>query len=367
MDRNKRIIRTSIIGIASNVFLAVFKAIIGVLSKSVAIVMDAVNNLSDALSSVITILGTKLSERPADRMHPYGYGRVEYFSAIIISIIVIMAGITSLIESVKKIFNPTVPEYSTATLIIIVAAIIVKLVLGRYVKAEGKRLKSDSLIASGSDALFDAIITLSTLVAAVIMLLWNFSIDGYLGTAISLLIIKSGIEMLQSPINELLGSRVSEELVRNIKEDVAGFDGVEGVHDLIIHTYGPETMIGSLHVTVPDTITASRIHFLDRKIAECLYAKYGVIATVGIYADNTGDTPVARMQRDVLSRAAGNEGVLGAHAFYVDFDSRTVSIDVLIDYDVKDADDLKNCVMDSLKKVYPDYSFDIVIDYNYSD
>ena len=185
-NRSAQIIRTSIIGIAANVLLAAFKAVVGILASSVAIVMDAVNNLSDALSSVITIIGTKLSQRPADREHPFGFGRIEYFSAIIIAVIVLSAGITSLIESVKKVFDPTEPEYTTVTLVVIVVAIVVKLILGRYVKHKGEQLSSDALIASGSDALFDAVITLSTLVSAGIMLLWNVSLDGILGALISL-------------------------------------------------------------------------------------------------------------------------------------------------------------------------------------
>ena len=131
MDRGSQIIRTSIIGVATNVLLAAFKALVGILASSVAIVMDAVNNLSDALSSIITIVGTKLSQRPADRKHPFGFGRIEYFSAIIIAVIVLSAGITSLIESVKKIFAPTEPSYTTVTLVVIVVAIVVKLVLGQ--------------------------------------------------------------------------------------------------------------------------------------------------------------------------------------------------------------------------------------------
>ena len=276
MDRNQEIIRTSIVGIIANIFLAAFKAVVGIFASSIAIIMDAVNNFSDALSSAITIIGTKLSERPADRMHPFGHGRVEYFSAIIISIIVLVAGFSSLVESTKKIFHPTEPNYTNFTLIIIIVSIVVKLILGRYVKSKGKMLKSDSLIASGSDALFDAIITLSTLISAIIMLLWNVSIDGYLGTLISIIIIKSGIDMLKSPINELLGSRISNEYIQEIKDEVMTFKGVHGVFDLILHTYGPDTTIGSLHVNVLDTTTASEIHFLERSIAERLHEKFGI-------------------------------------------------------------------------------------------
>ena len=148
MNRSQKIIRTSIIGIVANVLLAAFKAVVGILANSVAIIMDAVNNLSDALSSVITIVGTKLSERPADREHPFGFGRVEYFSAIIIAVIVLSAGITSLIESVKKIFEPIEPEYTNVTLVVIAVAIVVKLILGMFVKKQGEQLNSDALIAS---------------------------------------------------------------------------------------------------------------------------------------------------------------------------------------------------------------------------
>ena len=218
MNRSQKIIRTSIIGIVANVLLAAFKAVVGILANSVAIIMDAVNNLSDALSSVITIVGTKLSERPADREHPFGFGRVEYFSAIIIAVIVLSAGITSLIESVKKIFEPTEPEYTNVTLVVIAVAIVVKLILGMFVKKQGEQLNSDALIASGSDALFDAVITLATLISAGIMLLWQVSLDGIPGALISVVIIKAGFDMLASPVNELLGARISPDLLKAIKK-----------------------------------------------------------------------------------------------------------------------------------------------------
>ena len=261
MDRSQEIIRTSWIGIIANVLLAVFKAAVGVLASSVAIVMDAVNNLSDALSSVITIVGTKLSQRPADRKHPFGFGRIEYFSAIIIAVIVLSAGITSLIESVKKIFDPTEPSYTTTTLVVIVVAIVVKLILGQYVKRKGEQLKSDALIASGSDALFDAVITLATLVSAGVMLLWDVSLDGILGALISVVIIKAGIEMLASPVNELLGTSISAELTKQIVKEVSDFEGVHGVFDLILHNYAQMSRLAPCTSTsmIPCRLTRSTV------------------------------------------------------------------------------------------------------------
>lgn len=365
MDRSKQIIRTSVVGIVVNVLLASFKALVGLVAHSVAIVLDAVNNLSDALSSIITIIGTKLSVKPADRKHPFGYGRVEYFTAIIIAVIVLMTGITSFIESVKKIINPTRPEYTTVTLVIIIVAILAKLGLGWYVRSQGKKLDSDALVASGSDALFDAVITLATLVSAGIMLIWNFSIDGYLGALISLLIIKAGVEMLASPINQLLGERASQELVHQIKTEVAAFDNVQGVYDIILHSYGPNVSIGSLHIGVAEDLTARQIHVLTRHIAELMIQKHGIVMTVGIYANGSGDTSYARLQKTVVQTLARQEHVQQVHGFYVDND--IISVDVVPDLSVHDDEAFRQTLQEELKKVLPDHMVTILIDHNYSE
>ena len=160
-ERNSVIIRTSIIGIVTNVFLAAFKAVIGLMSNSIAVILDAVNNLSDALSSIITIVGTKLAGKLPDKKHPLGYGRIEYLSALTVAGIIFYAGVTSAVESVEKILYPEKPEYGTISLVIIAAAVVVKIVLGKYVKSQGETVNSGSLIASGSDALFDAVLSLS--------------------------------------------------------------------------------------------------------------------------------------------------------------------------------------------------------------
>ena len=367
MNRSNQIIRTSVIGIVANVLLAAFKAAVGVIASSVAIVMDAVNNLSDALSSVITIVGTKLSTRPADREHPFGFGRIEYFSAIIIAVIVLSAGITSLIESVKKIFNPTEPEYTTVTLVVIVVAIVVKLVLGRYVKHKGEQLKSDALIASGSDALFDAVITLATLISAGVMLLWQVSLDGILGAAISLVIIKAGFEMLASPVNELLGARISQELLHDIKQEVAAFKEVHGVYDIILHNYGPDVFIGSLHVSVNDTMNAHEIHGLTRTISEQMFERHGIIMTVGVYSIATGENKRKELQTTVIQAIAKHKEIVQVHGFYYYENEHRISVDVVPDISVHDDGALSEKLTQELKSLLPDENVTIVIDHNYSE
>ena len=363
MDRSSQIIRTSWVGIVANVLLAGFKAAVGILASSVAIVMDAVNNLSDALSSVITIIGTKLSQRPADRKHPFGFGRIEYFSAIIIAVIVLSAGITSLIESVKKIFNPTEPEYTTTTLV----AIVVKLVLGRYVKQKGEQLNSDALIASGSDALFDAIITLATLISAGVMLLWNVSLDGILGALISIVIIKAGIEMLASPVNELLGTSISAELTNQIKKEVTEFEGVHGVYDLILHNYGPDVKIGSLHINVYDTMTAHEIHGLTRKITMQMAERHGIIMTVGVYAIATGENRRAELQSKVMQTLAAHENIVQVHGFYYSEKENLLSVDVVPDISVHDDAALTSQLINEIQPLVPGMQVQVVVDHNYSE
>lgn len=367
MNRNSQIIRTSWIAIAANVLLAGFKAAVGLLANSVAIVMDAVNNLSDALSSVITIVGTKLSQRPADRKHPFGHGRIEYFSAIIIAVIVLSAGVTSLIESGKKMLYPTQPEYNQTTLIVIVVAIIVKLVLGRYVKNKGVQLNSDALIVSGSDALFDAIITLATLVSAGVMLLWGISLDGILGVLISIAIIKAGVEMLSSPVDELLGTSISEELTNQIKKEVSAFEGVHGVYDLILHNYGPDMKIGSLHISVYDTMSAHEIHGLTRKITLEMLARHGIVLTIGVYAIATGDNKRADLQTKVLQALKSHKEIVQAHAFYYSEEENTISFDIVPDMAVRDENALVSQLISEIQPLVPGIRLEIIVDHNYSE
>ena len=270
-SRNKVIVRTSIIGILVNVALAAFKAVIGMLSNSIAITLDAVNNISDAGSSIITIVGTKLAGKEPDRKHPFGYGRIEYLSAMIIAVIVLYAGFTSLEESVKKIIHPEASDYSAVALVIIAVAVVAKIMLGSFFKSTGKKVNSDSLVNSGQDATMDSVISASTLLAAVVYLIFHVSLEAWLGAIISVVIMKSGIDMLRETIGKLLGTGADPELVKKVKATVNSFDEVHGAYDLILHDYGPDRYNGSIHIEVPDTLTADEIDELIRKIALKVY------------------------------------------------------------------------------------------------
>lgn len=367
-DRDGIIVRTSIIGIIANVFLAFFKAVIGILSNSIAIVLDAVNNISDAASSVITIVGTKLAAKEPDRKHPFGYGRIEYLTAMVISILVLYAGFTSFVESVKKILTPAVPDYSMVSLIIVAVAVLVKVVLGRFVKGVGERVKSDSLINSGADAVLDSVISASTLVAAIIYLVCHISLEAWLGVIIAAVIIKSGIEMLMGTISQLLGERASAELVREIKATVNGFPEVNGAYDLVLHDYGPDAYNGSLHIEVPDTLSSYDLDKLIRRISVEVYAKHNVLLTaVGVYAVNTKDEESMAACNKVKELVLAQDHVLQMHGFYYDKALKSIRFDLVVSFDAENRQETFTKACDAVREAYPGFDIQANMDIDYSE
>ncbi len=367
-SRDKTIIRTSYIGIAANVFLAAFKAIVGLTANSIAIVMDAVNNLSDAASSVITIIGTKLAGKEPDKKHPFGYGRIEYLSAMLISMLVLYAGVTAFIESVKMIIHPDTPEYSAAALIIVAVAVVVKIVLGRYVKRVGEKVNSDSLINSGADATMDSVISASTLVAAAIYLLFHVSLEAWLGAIIAAVIIKSGIEMLRDTLSKILGERADAQLARDIKETINDYPEVSGAYDLVLHNYGPDAFNGSVHIEVPDTLSADDLDKLLRKIMVDVYHKHNVVLTaIGVYSVNTKDPEAAAAREAVSKIVTAHPHILQMHGFYLDKAEKTLRFDIVVSFEAKDRAQVYREISEKVQQAYPDYTLQIAMDTDFSE
>ncbi len=367
-NREKVVVRTSIISIISNITLAGFKAFVGLLANSIAIISDAVNNLSDALSSIITIVGTKLAGKAPDKKHPYGYGRIEYMTSMIVSVIVLYAGVTAFVESVKKIIHPEIADYSTITLIILIAGIIVKFALGLYVKKKGKDVNSDSLVASGSDAFNDALLSLSVLASAIIYMIFKISLEAYVGVLLSLFIIKAGLELIKESIDNILGLRVESSLAKSIKKEISKEKNVQGAYDLVLHDYGPDKYLGSVHIEVADTLSVAEIDKISRRITRIIKEKYGVILhTVGVYSVNTKDKKITEARKEVSSIVFAHEGILQMHGFYYDDVEKIISFDIIIDFKVKDREELYKEICDELRKKYKGYTFDITLDIDVSD
>ena len=368
ISREKQIIRPSIIGILENVLLAGFKAVMGLLSHSIAITLDAVNNISDAASSVITIIGTKLAGKTPDKKHPFGYGRIEYLSAMIIAVIVLYAGVTSFIESIKKIITPETPDYTPVVLIIVAVAVLVKIVLGRYVKSVGEKNNSESLVNSGKDATLDSVISASTLAAAAVYLIWGISLEAWLGAVISVVIIKSGIEMLVSALSQILGESADAELAKEIKKSVNAFPEVQGVYDLVLHNYGPDRFNGSLHIEIPDTCSVTRADELIQEITATVYQKHGVILTaVSIYSINSSDKDFAALKKEIEEIIAGYPEILEMHALSLKKDEKTVRVDFVVSLDAKDRTAVFSEAVDSIKKRFPQYTFYAVMDTDFAE
>lgn len=367
MERSKIIIKTSIKAIIVNFLLVIFKAIVGVLANSIAIVLDAVNNFSDAISSIITIVGAKLANKAPDKEHPYGHGRVEYIASVIIALIILLAGATSLKESVEKIIVPSDVNYSAVSIVVVTVAIFVKFFLGRYVKNTGKKIDSQSLIASGTDAFFDAVVSISTLVAAIINIVWGLKIEGYIGIVISLLIIKSGVEILKETLNTIVGTRADSELSKKLKERINEFDEVYGTYDLILHSYGPTKIIGAANIQVDETMTAKRIHGLSKKIQSVIYKEFGIILILGIYATNEKDEYAVQIENDLKQIIADYKEIIQLHGFYADNENKTINFDIIIDFSADNPSKIKAEVIDRIKEKYPEYKYYVVIDSDFSD
>lgn len=366
-NRSHVIVRTSIIGILANLLLVAVKAFVGLLASSVSIIMDAINNLSDALSSVITIVGTKLSQKKPDAKHPYGHGRIEYVTSLIISVIILAAGISAIFESILTIINKTTPKFEIYSVILIAIAVLVKIVLGLYFRYVGKKVNSDALKGSGIDALFDALLSLATLVSIVVMLVWKVNIEGYIGVIIGLFMIKSGIDVLRSSLSNIIGERTSKETAEAIKRLVCQNEQVLGAYDLIVNNYGPERGIGSIHIEVDDKLTAKEIHPLTRNIAHQVYEQFGIIMTIGIYASNSSDSQISKIKEAIRKEVFSHPTIKQMHGFYCNQELKTISFDVIVDFKDKNASALINEMKDNLVKQFPDYQFYIVEDKDFSD
>ena len=366
-SRNKVIIRTSIISIVTNVLLAAFKAVIGIVSNSIAVTLDAVNNLSDALSSIITIVGTKLAGKTPTKKHPLGYGRIEYLSAMIVAGIVLYAGITSAVESVKKIIWPEEADYSTVSLIIIAVAVLVKVLLGTYVRRQGRLSNSGSLVASGSDALFDAILSASVLASALIFLYTGLSLEAWVGALISIFIIKSGIEMMCETLDELLGHRADSQLTKHIKKILCKEPAVSGAYDLVIHNYGPSLNLASVHLELPDTMTVQEVDDITRRLTAKVYKETGtLLAGVGVYSYITCNEAAAQIQHEVRRIVLAHDWVLQMHGFYLNAETRQMQFDAVLDFGIQPAE-AQRILQEELHAAFPDYEIFVAIDFNVSD
>ena len=368
--RESTIIRTSIIGIIGNIFLVGFKAAIGFIAGSISIVVDALNNLTDALSSVITIVGTKISNKKPDKKHPFGHGRVEYITSTLVAFLILFAGGLAIYESIKSIIdyfqNKTLPQFTVWSLVIIGVAILVKVGIGIFYKIQGKKVNSSALKASGSDALWDAALSTGTLIGAIFAYTLGWYVEGYLGILIGLFIIKSGIGILRESFSLIIGERYDKEEINKIRQDICAIDGVLGAYDLIINNYGPNKNIGSVHIGVANNLTAREVQIIERNITAMMYMKYNTIMTVGIYADFV-ETEISKSIHEYLLEVNSKyEHILQLHGFFVDEEKKLCNFDLVISFDEQEPEQVVENVKKAMEEKFPEYTFIVTLDNDFS-
>ena len=288
-------------------------------------------------------------------------------SSAIVAALVLYAGITSLVESVKKIITPESADYSAVSIIIISVAIVVKLILGTYVKRQGAKVNSAALVASGSDALFDAILSSSVLASAIVYLVWGISLEAYVGVVISLFIVKAGIEMMIETLNDIIGKREDAQTSTELKQIICEEESVLGAYDVTLFNYGPNKNYGSVHIELPDTLTVDDVDRITRRIQTDVYHKTGIILTgIGVYSFNTSDDAASKIRNEVQKTVMSHDWALQMHGFYADTEKKTLRFDVVLSFDI----DRKVAISTLYEEIcahFPDYEVTIIPDVDMTD
>lgn len=311
-------------GLAANTLLFAVKLLAGILAGSLSIIADAFNNLSDAGSSVVTLIGFKLSSAPPDKQHPFGHGRMEYLSALAVAAMIMIAGFELFTSAIDKILHPTPTEVNLLTLLILVAAMGVKLWMALFYRRVGKCIDSESLRAAAADSRNDVLCTGVVLVTSLLSLWLPVSIDGYVGLAVALFVMWAGFSVMRETVSPLLGQAPEETLVNDVKRTVMAYDGVVGVHDLMIHNYGPGRMVMSLHAEVPCRTDILQSHELIDCIERDMQEKYRAVVCIHMDPVDFDDPEVARLRAMVAMQVAEMDEGMTIHDFRVVFgQSRT--------------------------------------------
>lgn len=361
-----------IVGIIINSLLFAVKLSIGLIVGSIAVTADAFNNLSDAASSLITILGFKLSSLPADEEHPFGHGRLEYISGLIVAFMVMMVGVQFIKSSFQRIINPEVVSFETIPFILLLVSILFKVWLSRFNKLIGKRINSSALKAASIDALGD-VVTSSTVALSLLLSNWiSFPIDGYIGIIVSLIILYSGYSLIKDTLSPLLGESPDEKLASNIKESVLSYDEIDGVHDLIIHNYGPGKCMASIHAEVPSTSSIVKIHEIIDKAEKEVSEKFNIHLVIHTDPICVDDKEVLKTQDELQSILNKVEIIKSMHDFRVvgEGEHKNLIFDIVVDSSKRGKEitdkELIDMISMNVKKLSPYYNCVITIDNDFT-
>ena len=366
-SRDRILKRTALLGIISNAAIAIVKVLIGFISGSVAIMSDAANNASDLLSSVVTIMGFSLAKRKPTHTHPLGFGRIEYISALFVAFIVIFTGGAFFRSSIESIRDPSPVSISIPMLIVLVLTIAVKLGLWRVNLRNGRKIESEALSASGTDALSDALATTVTIIAAAISLFSSFPIDGWAGIVVSVFIMYAGVRSVVDTVSAIVGERPTKETVQELRRIIGSHPPLSGGYDIQIHTYGPSRMIGTCNVEVPSDAMAEAVFDAMTDAQTEIMNRMGIYFTFGMYAVNSDNPVVILMKKEVLKvMKSVSSSVISIHAFHVHMEDSRVHFDVVVDFALTDYAAFRRDAEKALNEAFPTYTFQFNIDPDYA-
>lgn len=335
----------SIVGIICNIFLFVSKFISGLILKSVSVITDAFNNLSDAGSAIVTLIGFKLASKPPDKEHPFGHGRFEYISGLIVSFIIMLVGLEFLKSSIQKIFHPEQIQFNLISLIILIISIFIKLWLSIFNKKIGKVISSKTIEATSIDSLSDVLTTSATIISIIVTALTDIIIDGYIGAIVACVVLFAGYKIAKDTLEPLIGTGVDPELAKSIHDMVLNYDGIEGMHDLIVHNYGPGKSMASLHAEVPANINIQTSHEIIDKIEKEVAEKLNIFLVIHMDPITINDERVLKIKKSIMDIVKAINMKLDIHDFRIIDGQEQINIifdlAVPLSYNDKQKEDLK--------------------------
>lgn len=356
---------TSVLGIIVNLLVAAIKVVLGLLSSSIAIVSEGVNNASDALTSVLTLVGTKLAGKKPDEKHPFGYGRIEYLTSLIIAIAIIVTGVEMLTSAVELIFHPADMDISYIALIAVAVSAVIKFFLGVYTIRMGKKADSGALVAVGLDCRNDSYVSIITIASAIVFIVFHISIDAYVGVFTSLLILKAGLEVLKDTISELLGRPGEAELAAKLYREIRSTEGVYNAVDMMLHNYGPEAYSGSVNIEIDHSKTVGEVYQFIHELQLRIMHEYNVTMVFGIYAVDNDHEEAKQARITVSNFVKSHENVKSFHAVYFDHNTNKLYCDLIVDYKLRDWEKLREEFTAYMAEHYPDKELELVIETEY--
>ena len=361
-SRDGVVAATSVLGIIVNVLIAALKVAIGVFASSIAILSSGVNNATDALTSVLTLVGTKLSAKRPDAKHPFGYGRIEYLTSLVIAGLILFSGFEMLIGSVELIFEPAEMRISHLMLVIIAVTAVIKYFMGVYMIRTGRKVDSGALVAVGLEGRNDAFVSLVTLFSAGVFLLFGWDIDAYAGVFTSVIILKAGFDVLRETVSALLGKPGQEELARQLYKELRAEPLVVNAADMMLHNYGPESYSGSVNLEISHEKTVGEVYQRLHQLQLRIMHEYKVTMVFGIYAVDNDHERIRQLRQEVAAFIQTQEHVCSFHALYIEPGTERIYCDFVVDYQLKDWDGLERQFKAYLAERYPNSQVELTVE-----